>query len=87
MGRTVTATEAKAKILALLDAVEAGEEVEITRYGRLIARLVPARGGAALRGKYRGLVVQNVDDEELMKPIDEAEWFADDWLGDDKAAP
>jgi hypothetical protein len=36
---------------------------------------------------YRGLVVQNVDDEELMKPIDEAEWFADDWLGDDKAAP
>ena len=33
MGKTVTATEAKAHILALLDDVEAGEEVEITRHG------------------------------------------------------
>jgi prevent-host-death family protein len=43
MGKVVTATEAKAKILALLDEVESGEEVEITRHGRLVARLVPAR--------------------------------------------
>jgi prevent-host-death family protein len=34
--------EAKNKISALLDLVEAGEEVTITRNGRPVARLVPA---------------------------------------------
>ena len=63
MAKTVTATEAKTHILALLDDVEAGEEIEITRHGRLVARLVPARGGAALMGKYAGLVTINVTDE------------------------
>lgn len=81
MGRTVTATEAKARILALLDEVEAGEEVEITRHGRLVARLVPARGRTALRGRFAGLVHQLVPDDELLKPIDET-WFGDDWLDD-----
>ena len=66
MGKVVTATEAKAKILALLDEVELGEEVEITRHGRLVARLVPARRGAALRGKFKGLVATAVDDEEQL---------------------
>jgi prevent-host-death family protein len=63
MAKTVTATEAKAHILALLDDVEAGEEIEITRHGRLVARLVPARGAAVLMGKYEGLVTFNVTDE------------------------
>jgi prevent-host-death family protein len=63
MTKTVTATEAKARILALLDDVEAGEDIEITRHGRLVARLVPARGAAALLGKYEGLVTFNVTDE------------------------
>jgi prevent-host-death family protein len=85
MAKTVTATEAKAKILALLDEVEAGEEIEITRHGRLVARLVPARPGLALMGKYRGMAWQTVSDEELMKPIDE-EWFTEDWL-DDETSP
>ena len=44
MNRHVTATEAKAKLLALLDDVEKGEEIEITRNGMTIARLSPARG-------------------------------------------
>lgn len=81
--KTVTATEAKTRILSLLDEVEAGEEVEITRHGRLVARLVPARGGSALRGRFAGLVRQLVPDDELVKPIDEA-WFAEDWLDDDR---
>jgi prevent-host-death family protein len=84
MARSVTATEAKAKILALLDAVEGGEEIEITRRGRLIARLVPARSAAALRGRYRGLAWQTVSDDELLEPIDEA-WGPADWL--DEASP
>ncbi len=65
MARSVTATEAKARILALLDDVEAGEEIEITRHGRLVARLVPARGAAALRGRYASLVSITADDEAL----------------------
>ncbi len=41
--RTVTATEAKAKILALLDEVAAGDEVEITKYAaRWLAWCRPA---------------------------------------------
>jgi prevent-host-death family protein len=39
--RTVRIVEAKAKFSALLAAVEAGEEITITRHGRVIARLVP----------------------------------------------
>ncbi len=70
MAKTVTATEAKAHILALLTEVEAGEEVEITRHGRLIARLVPARGGMALMGKFAGLIEINLTEEELFTPYD-----------------
>lgn len=65
MVHTVTATEAKARILALLDEVEAGEEVEITRHGRLVARLVPARGATALRGRYADQVTITADDDAL----------------------
>lgn len=83
MAKRVTATEAKARILALLDEVETGEEVEITRHGRLVARLVPARPGIALKGKLAGVVWQTVSDEELMKPIPLEEWDSGwDWLED-----
>ena len=80
MVRTVTATEAKARILALLDEVEAGEEIEITRHGRLVARLVPARGGAALKGRFRGLVTIPDDDELLFST-------GVDWIYDEDNLP
>ncbi|MFM9101544.1 MAG: type II toxin-antitoxin system Phd/YefM family antitoxin, partial [Cyanobium sp.] len=38
--RTVGLAEAKAQLSALLDAVEAGEEVVITRRGQPVARVV-----------------------------------------------
>ena len=41
--REVGAFEAKNKLGQLLDMVEQGEEVIITRHGRVVARLVPAR--------------------------------------------
>lgn len=59
----LTATEAKAKILALLDEVAAGEEVEITKHGRTVARLVPATGPHALKGSLVG-VAMTVGQEE-----------------------
>jgi len=84
MAKTVTATEAKAKILALLDEVESGEEIEITRHGRPVARLVPARPAARLRGMFAGQVRQTVGDDELMAPIDG--WLENDWLERDDPA-
>ncbi len=65
MVRTVTATEAKAGILALLDDVAAGEEIEITKHGRIVARLVPATGPHALRGRFAGVAVSAADDKAL----------------------
>jgi prevent-host-death family protein len=41
----VGAFEAKNKLSALLDRVELGEEIMITRRGKPVARLVPAEGG------------------------------------------
>lgn len=41
----VGAFEAKNKLSALLDKVEQGEEIIITRHGRPVARLVPANRG------------------------------------------
>jgi prevent-host-death family protein len=62
----MTATEVKAKILAMLDAVAAGDEIEITKHGRTVARLVPAKGRPhALKGKLTGVAMSNADDEQL----------------------
>jgi prevent-host-death family protein len=52
---TVTADEAKATIASLLDKVAAGDEVEITKNGRLLARLVPARDPHGLKGLFTGV--------------------------------
>lgn len=41
--KEVGAFEAKNKLSALLDLVEKGEEVVITRHGKEVARLVPPR--------------------------------------------
>lgn len=65
MTKKLTATEAKARILALLDDVAAGDEVEITKHGRTVARLVPATGPHALKGSLAGVAMTAADDEEL----------------------
>ena len=65
MTRKLTATEAKAKILGLLDEVAAGDEVEITKHGRTVARLVPAAGPQALKGSLAGIAMTAAEDEQL----------------------
>lgn len=65
MTRQMTATEVKAKLLALLDEVEAGEEIEITRHGITVARLAPARGPHSLKGRFVGVAVSAAGDEDL----------------------
>lgn len=64
MARKVTATDAKARILRLLDDAAAGEEIEITRHGRPVARLVPASGARSLKGSFEGVARTAVEDDE-----------------------
>jgi prevent-host-death family protein len=71
----MTATEVKAKILALLDQVAAGDEVEITKHGRTVARLVPARGPRALKGSMAGLAMTATEDDTELFSTGE-EWEA-----------
>jgi prevent-host-death family protein len=65
MTTQMTATEVKAKLLSVLDAVAAGDEIEITRHGRTVARLVPATGPSVLRGRLAGVAMSAAGDEEL----------------------
>ena len=65
MAKKVTATDAKATILRLLDEVEAGEEIEITRHGRPVARLVPASGARSFKGSFEGVAMTAVEEEKL----------------------
>ena len=63
--RQVTATQAKAQFLSLLNDVADGDEVVITKHGQTVARLVPAGGPTALRGRFAGIAVSAADDELL----------------------
>jgi prevent-host-death family protein len=65
MPRQVTATSAKATILRLLDDAAAGEEIEITKHGRTVARLVPAHGARTLKGSFEGVATTAGDEREL----------------------
>lgn len=72
MAKQVTATEAKAKILGLLDDAAAGEEIDITKHGRTVARLVPATGARSLKGSFEGVAMTAADEEKLFST--EVEW-------------
>lgn len=70
----VNATEFKAKCLSLIDRAARGEEVRITKRGRVVARLVPdadvgEQPWLALRGTpavwHGDPLVPAVDDEDI----------------------
>lgn len=46
-GNTIGAYEAKTHLSELLEKVEAGEEITITRHGAPVAKLVPVKRGAS----------------------------------------
>lgn len=76
--REIGAFEAKNTFGTLLDRVERGEEIVITRHGKPVARLVPNAGGVdrsqaraafeRLRERARLLHEQNKDKEPLDWP-------------------
>ena len=66
--RQIAAGQFKTHILRLLDEVaETGEEIEVTKRGKVIAKLVPAEemNGRSRRGTltYHGDIVEPLDDE------------------------
>ena len=80
MTTKVTATEAKARILGLLDDVAQGEAIEITKRGRTVARLVPADGPHGLKGMFSELAMSAAPDDDLFST-------RETWnLGDDAPA-
>lgn len=67
--------EAKTQLSKLVERVEAGEEVVITRRGQPAARLVPERQGggfASLAGAWRGRVEIAEDFDELPEDLAES---------------
>jgi prevent-host-death family protein len=74
MARRVTATDAKAGLLRLLDEAALGEEIEITKHGRPVARLVPASGARSLKGSFEGAALTAVEEQRLFST--EERWNA-----------
>ena len=74
--REVGSFEAKNKLSALLDQVERGTEIVITRRGRAVAKLVPAghgfdrkkahRAAAGLREASRGVMLRGLKIKDLI---------------------
>lgn len=74
MSAAIGAFDAKTHLAELLDRVEQGEELVITRRGRAVARLVPPEGAAQsrataavsqLRALRRGVTLGGLDWREL----------------------
>jgi prevent-host-death family protein len=70
----VTAAEAMEEMLALLDEVVAGQEIEITRGGRTVARIVPVAGSHPLKSSLVGIAKTAATDEMLFATA--AGWHA-----------
>jgi prevent-host-death family protein len=75
--REVGAFEAKNKLGQLLDLVERGEQVLITRHGKEVARLVPARQHVS-REEARAAVqrIRARAEQHKLGRFDWAEWKA-----------
>ncbi|MGH7063217.1 MAG: type II toxin-antitoxin system Phd/YefM family antitoxin [Stellaceae bacterium] len=73
--REIGAFEAKNKLGQLLDLVERGEEIMITRHGKAVARLVPPNQ-AFNRDQARAAIKRIRDRAEKVKlgPFEWAEW-------------
>jgi prevent-host-death family protein len=70
----VGAFEAKNKLSALLDRVEQGEEIIITRHGRPVARLVPSTEGIDRSQVHAAL--QRMRDRAVQAGLGPFDWEA-----------
>ena len=63
--RWLTFEDARERWEELLDQVEEGDELVITREGKAVARLTAPRPGQWLKGRHAGIAHQLVSDEQL----------------------
>jgi prevent-host-death family protein len=81
--KTITASQFKAKCLALMDEVARnGEAIVITKHGKPVAQLTPPAGANGARkaafGLHRGLVYP-LGEVDLSAPVAKpADWTADE---------
>lgn len=68
----VNVHDAKTHLSKLLARVEAGEEIQIARRGRVIARLVPAAGGVPRLGTMPTIRISDDFDEPLPDDLADA---------------
>jgi prevent-host-death family protein len=75
--REIGAFEAKNRLGQLLDLVEHGEEVTITRHGKAVARLVPLRQGIS-RDEARAAIrrIRERAEQRKLGRFDWSEWKA-----------
>lgn len=75
--REIGAFEAKNTLSALLDRVQNGEEIVITRHGKPIARLVPETGTRNLDAAHAAVArLRARAKAQAGTPIAQAEWKA-----------
>jgi len=73
--RTITLADAKARLSAVIDQVEAGEEVVITRRGKAVARIVAESGRLqtdprrVLAAQRKFLAAQSPQDESSIAVV------------------
>ncbi len=65
MSKRMTATETKARLLSVLDEVSAGMSVEITKRGKVVARLVPPLASKPSPGALAAVATSAASDEDL----------------------
>jgi prevent-host-death family protein len=82
----ISVTEAKGQLTALVRRAEAGEEVVLTRHGRMAVRLVPVRSQNTLEG--RGKLIEALQQSAAVKATPgESAASSQDFLYDDDGLP
>jgi prevent-host-death family protein len=82
MTKTVSLTEAKAKLSALVDRAAAGEEILVSRAGRPVARLMPL---AKSPPRHPGICRHwSIPEELFLEPMDEEDLRAAEGAGTDE---
>jgi prevent-host-death family protein len=77
--KLVSVAEAKAKLSELVTAAEAGETIEITRRGKVVARLAPAADGPPI-----DIEAIRRHQESLKSPVQSTERELREWKDDER---
>ena len=75
--QTIQASEAKTKFLKILDDVESGQTIQITRHGRKVARIVPEPAEETYAEQARRAFDAIAEIRKRVKPISLEQILAD----------